>query len=168
MLWVVLLAMSWDLSSVKGEPKLEKRSELALQYANSALDEAKAAYQDGQFEQTQAALGAGTRGRDPLSYQSLLATGKNPRKSSKPFKDAEKATRELLRRLCGLRDFMSSVDHPIVDPVVANVTEVHDNLLNGIMTGNEARPHGDSAGRIGVRVRGVCATGSLEAATAIS
>jgi len=107
---------------------------LALQYANSALDAARAAYQDGKFEQTEAALGEVKDAVD-LSYESLMATGKNPRKSSKPFKDAEKATRELLRRLTGFRDFMSSVDHPVVDPVMANVTEVHDNLLKGIMSG---------------------------------
>jgi len=134
MLWLALLALSLDLGSVRGEPKLERRSELALQYANSALDAAKAAYQDGKFDQTQAALGEVKEAVD-LSYESLMATGKNPRKSSKPFKDAEKATRELLRRLTGFRDFMSSVDHPVVDPVMANVTEVHDNLLKGIMSG---------------------------------
>lgn len=134
MLWLALLALSLDLSSVKGEPKLEKRSQMALQYAQSALDQAKAAYQDGRFEQTEAALGELKAAVD-LSYESLLATGKNPRKSSKPFKDAEKATRELLRRLSGFRDFMSSVDHPVVDPVVANVSEVHDQLLKGIMSG---------------------------------
>jgi hypothetical protein len=134
MLWVALLALALDLGSVRGEPKLEKRSELALRYANSALDTAKAAYQDGKFEQTQTALGEVNDAVD-LSYQALLATGKNPRKSSKPFKDAEKATRELLRRLTGFRDFMSSVDHPVVDPVMANIAEVHENLLKGIMSG---------------------------------
>lgn len=134
MLWLALLALSLDLTSVKGEPKLEKRSELALQYANSALDQAKAAYQDGKFDQTQVALAEVKEAVD-VSYQALLATGKNPRKSSKPFKDAEKATRELLRRLTGFREFMSSVDHPVVDPVVENVTEVHDELLKGIMSG---------------------------------
>ena len=40
MLWAVVaaFALALDLSSVKSEPKLEKRSELALQYAASALD----------------------------------------------------------------------------------------------------------------------------------
>ena len=70
-----------------------------------------------------------------LSYDSLVATGKNPRKSSGPFKKAEKATRELLRRLLGFRDSMSVVDHPVLDPVMEDVKEVHDQLLTGIMTG---------------------------------
>ncbi len=57
MQWMVILALALDLGTVKTEPKLEKRSELALQYANSALDSAKSAYQEGRFEQTQSALG---------------------------------------------------------------------------------------------------------------
>lgn len=139
MRWLAILALTLDalaldLGSVKNEPKLEKRSELALQYANSALDSAKTFYQEGYFEKTQAALGE-VNDAVALSYDSLVATGKNPRKSSGPFKKAEKATRELLRRLLGFRDSMSVVDHPVLDPVMENVKDVHDQLLTGIMTG---------------------------------
>lgn len=134
MLWLAMLALALDLSSVKSEPNLEKRSDRALEYANAALDSAKTAYQEGRWEQTQAALQE-VDTAVKLSYDSLVSTGKNPRKSSGAFKKAEKATRELLRRLSGFRDFMSAVDHPVVDPVVAKVTEVHDQLITGIMTG---------------------------------
>jgi hypothetical protein len=134
MQWMVVLALALDLGTVKTEPKLEKRSELALQYANSALDSAKTAYQEGRFEQTQQAL-VQVKDAVTLSYDSLVATGKNPRKSSGPFKNAEKATRELLRRLLGFRDSMSVVDHPVLDPVMEDVKVVHDQLLTGIMTG---------------------------------
>jgi len=134
MQWLVILALALDLGSVKSEPKLEKRSELALKYANTALDAAKTFYQEGRFEQTQSALGE-VKDAVTLSYDSLLATGKNPRKSSGPFKKAEKATRELLRRLLGFKDSMSVVDHPVLDPVMEDVKEVHDQLLTGIMTG---------------------------------
>jgi hypothetical protein len=134
MQWLVILALALDLSSVKSEPKLEKRSELALKYANAALDSARSAYQEGRFEKTQTHLGE-VKDAVELSYDSLLATGKNPRKSSGAFKNAEKATRELLRRLLGFRDSMSVVDHPVVDPVVEDVKGVHDQLLSGIMTG---------------------------------
>jgi hypothetical protein len=134
MQWLVILALALDLGSVKSEPKLEKRSDMALQYANSALDSAKTAYQEGRFEKTQAAL-VEVKDAVTLSYDSLLATGKNPRKNSGPFKKAEKATRELLRRLLGFRDAMSVVDHPVLDPVMEDVKQVHDHLLNGIMTG---------------------------------
>ncbi len=134
MQWIVILALALDLGTVKTEPKLEKRSELALQYANTALDSAKTAYQEGRFEKTQEALGQ-VKDAVTLSYDSLMATGKNPRKSSGAFKNAEKATRELLRRLLGFRDSMSVVDHPVLDPVMEDVKVVHENLLSGIMTG---------------------------------
>jgi CO dehydrogenase nickel-insertion accessory protein CooC1 len=134
MQWLAILALAIDLGTVKTEPKLEKRSELALQYANTALDSAKTAYQEGRFEKTQAHLDE-VRDAVTLSYDSLLATGKNPRKSSGPFKAAEKATRELLRRLTGFKDSMSVVDHPVLEPIMENVKEVHDNLLSGIMSG---------------------------------
>ena len=134
MLWLAMLALALDLSSVKSEPKPEKRSELALEYANTALDSAKTAYQEGHMEQTEAAL-KDVNTAVVLSYDSLMSTGKDPRKNASAFKKAEKATRELLRRLSGFRDFISVTDHPVVDPVVAKVNEVHDQLITGIMTG---------------------------------
>lgn len=134
MVLLLAFALALDLSSVRGEPKLEKRSEKALEYAETAIDTARDAYMEGKYKETQQALGEVQEAVD-LSYESLLATGKNPRKDSKHFKKAEKATREILRRLSGLRDLMSSVDHAILDPVVENVNEVHDNLVMGIMTG---------------------------------
>ena len=129
-------AMGLDLASVRGETNLEKRSEKALVYANSALDAAREAYKGGNFEQSGEALKQ-VQGAVELSYESLVATGKNPRKSSKPFKNAEKATRDLLRRLSGLRDIMSSVDHQLVDPVIENISQVHDRLVTGVMGGGQ-------------------------------
>jgi len=134
MLWLAMLALALDLNTVKSEPKPERRSELAMEYANTALDSAKAAYSEGRWEQTHAAL-QDVDAAVALSYESLVSTGKNPRKNSTAFKKAEKATRELLRRLSGFRDFMSAVDHPAVDPVVAKVNQVHDQLIQGIMAG---------------------------------
>jgi hypothetical protein len=135
---VLLLALTavlaLDLSSVREEPKLEKRSELALEYAEAAIDTARDAYQQGRFEQAQAAL-AEVREAVDLAYESLVATGKNPRKDSKHFKNAEKATRQILRRLQGLRDAMSAVDHHILDPVIESITQRHDSLVSGILTG---------------------------------
>lgn len=130
--WALLLA--FDLSTVVREPRLDRRSDLALQYADKAVTAARVAYQEGRWQQTQEALEQ-VRAAVDLSYTSLMATGKNPRKDSAPFKRAEKATRDLLRRLAGLRDQMSAVDHEVVDPVIASVTEIHDHLLTGIMTG---------------------------------
>jgi len=139
MIWLLALTLAVDLAAadlakVRQEPKLDKRSDLALEYAGKAVSAARDAYQQGRWTETQESL-LEVQAAVGLSYESLLATGKNPRKSSAPFKRAEKAIRELIRRLGGLRDTMSSVDHPAVDPVLANVSEVHNNLLTGIMTG---------------------------------
>lgn len=124
-----------NMSVILDEPNLEKRSEQALEYANTALDEARDAYREGRWDDTQNAMGDVTAAVE-LSYQSLQDTGKNPRKHSKYFKRAEKETRKLLQRLNSLRSSMSAVDFPVIDPVITTVRQVNDDLVVGIMTGN--------------------------------
>jgi hypothetical protein len=129
---LLTLVLALDLAAIKAEPKLEKRSELALKYADSAIDAAREAYKKGDVEASRAALSeveSGVR----LSYDSLIATGKDPRRHSKPFKDAEKSTRQLLRRLDGLRDLMSAFDRDAIDPIHRTVSSFHDQLISGIM-----------------------------------
>jgi hypothetical protein len=132
MYWLVALLLAVDLTSIKTEPKLEKRSELALAYADSAINKARDAYNKGDYEQSQQAVEEVGDAVD-LSYQSLLATGKDPRKTS-AFKEAEKATRQLLRRLDSLWDLMSSADRATVEPIQKKVSDVHDSLLKSIMS----------------------------------
>ena len=102
-----------DLAGIKAEPKLEKRSELALQYADSALDSARDLYKKGDMDATRTALGEVVAGVQ-LSYDSLMETGQDPRRHSKPFKKAEKSTRQILRRLDNLSDLMSAFDRGAV------------------------------------------------------
>jgi hypothetical protein len=131
-LMLALTAFAADLSEIKSEPKLEKRSELALHYADASLDSARDLYKKGDMDACRAALGevqAGVR----LSYDSLLATGKDPRRNSKPFKDAEKSTRQILRRLESLSDLMSAFDRGAVEPALHMVSDIHDQLITGIM-----------------------------------
>ena len=65
--------------------------------------------------------GKGGRGREELeesvelAHTSLNQTGKNPRKSPKYFKQAEIATRDLLRRLDSFQGEMSFDDRPMLD-----------------------------------------------------
>src|SRR5690349_13701024 len=94
-LMLALTTLAADLSEIKSEPKLEKRSELALHYADASLDSARDLYKKGDMDACRAALGEVQAGVQ-LSYNSLLATGKDPRRNSKPFKDAEKSTRQIL------------------------------------------------------------------------
>ena len=129
---LLTLLLALDLTGIKAEPKLEKRSELALKYADSALDSARDAYKKGDVDASKAALHEVEAGVQ-LSYESLMATGKDPRRSSRPFKDAEKSTRQILRRLESLSDLMSAFDRGSVEPVHSVVSDIHDRLITGIM-----------------------------------
>lgn len=126
-----------DLSNVKTEPNLEKRSDLALDNANRAIDDARAAYQAGDAKKTDDDL-AEVRQSVDLSLESLENSGKQARKS-KYFKRAEIKLRELLRRLSGFRDEMSVDDRKPLDDTAARLQEVHDRLLQEIMSKKKNR-----------------------------
>ncbi len=98
---VIFLAFA-DLGAVKSEPDLNKRSELALQNANQALDEAHQASQANNDKALTAAL-AEVDDSVAVCYQSLEQTHSTPRKS-RYYKRAELKLSALLRRLSALRD----------------------------------------------------------------
>jgi hypothetical protein len=134
-LWIALLAAqlyALDLGTIKKEPNLERRSDLALQYANSALDTARDAYAAGDVDKTGAAIEEVGSSVD-LAYDSLGQTGKDPRRSPKFFKRAEMSTRQLLRRLDGMIESMSVADRLVAEKVRGRVADIHENLLKGIM-----------------------------------
>lgn len=130
--WILTLVLAFDLGTVRSEPNLEKRSELALTNANTAIDSARDAYTRGDLDNTQTNLDEVLDSVD-LAYQSLSETGKDPRKD-KFFKRAELRIRELLRRLEGLNQTMSFTDRGAVEKVRDRVSEIQDNLLKGIMS----------------------------------
>ena len=121
-----------DLSSVKAEPNLERRSDLALDNANRAIDDARASYKAGDTKKADEQLSEVRESVD-LSLDSLENSGKQARKS-KYFKRAEIKLRELLRRLSGFRDEMSVDDRKPLDDAAARLQEVHDRLLQEIMS----------------------------------
>ena len=125
-------ALRADLKQAMAEANLEKRSALALANAQAALKAARECYQKGDNAGT-AAAAAEVRESVDLAYASLKQTGKKPRKSPKWFKHAEIETRDLLRRLDAFQDEMSYNDRPLLDKVKANVQQVHDELLLGLM-----------------------------------
>ena len=131
-LMLVLNTSAIDLAGIQAEPKLERRSELALKYADSKLDGAREAYKQGDLDASRAALGE-VAASVQLSYESLVATGQDPRRHSAPFKSAEKSTRQILRRLDSLSDLMSALDRGLVAPVQSTVADIHDKLIIGIM-----------------------------------
>lgn len=130
---VLIATLAFDLSSVKSEPNLERRSERALDYANSALDAARDDYNAGNVDKSATELEEVQASVD-LAYESLSDTGKDPHRDPKFFKRAELRTRELLRRLEGLAPGMSGVDRGTLEKVRERIAAVHDNLLNGILS----------------------------------
>jgi len=130
---ILVLALAFDLIGVQSEPNPEKRSERALDNANLALDAARDDYSSGNYDKSLNELQE-VRDSVELAYRSLSDTGKDPHKDPKFFKRAELRTRELLRRLEGVGEGMSLVDRGIMDKVRERISEVHDNLLNGIMS----------------------------------
>ena len=122
-----------DLSSITAEPNLERRSERALDNADQAITTARDAYRDGKIAEAKSALEEVAASAD-LSYQALSGTGKSPRRSPKYFKRAELRIREMLRRLKTLENDFDASDRAMVLSAEEHLHEIHDDLLNGIMS----------------------------------
>lgn len=121
-----------DLATVKQEPNLEKRSELALIYADTAIDEAKKVYEQNPKEF--AARVGEVREAVELSYTSLQDSGKRARRSPKYFKRAEHRLRALVKRLEGLEQQVGIEDRePVVD-TKKRVNDLHEQVLLDIMS----------------------------------
>lgn len=130
---VLIVILAFDLASIKTEPNLEKRSELALDHAGAALDQAREAYSAGDVAKMELALGEVGESVE-LAYHALTDTGKDARRNPKFFKRAELRTRELMRRLEGIRETVSYQDRALVEMVRDRVAQVHDDLLKEIMS----------------------------------
>jgi hypothetical protein len=138
LLWMLVscVPLLADLAQVRAEPNLEKRSRAALENAERSLKASRQAYEAGDLKLTAELL-------DELQQSVLLAekslgeTGKNPIKSPRHFKDAEKKTGDLVRRIEAFSRDMNFADRPMADKVKEEVQEAHDRLLQGIMTGKK-------------------------------
>ena len=138
---LVLIALSFfaanlgaaDLASIQQEPSLERRSQLAMDFAGAALDAARTAYQASDLEKTKTSLSEVGDAVD-LAYDSLQQTGKEARRDPKFFKSTELATRQLLRRIQGLTESMSFEDRAVAEKLRDRVAAIHDDLLQGIMS----------------------------------
>jgi hypothetical protein len=123
-----------DLKPALAEPNLEKRSRLALDNAAAALDAARAEYAKGDNERVAAGIAEFQQSVD-LAFKSLEDTRKNPRRSPKWFKYAEIHTRNLLRKLDAFERDMSYADRSMVEQVKADLQQIHDRLLVGLVEG---------------------------------
>jgi hypothetical protein len=131
---VAPVAVHADLKTVMAEQDLGKRSKLALENATAALKNAREAYNNDQKDQLSSAVNEILESVNVAS-ESLKATGKNPRKSPKWFKQAEIATRDLLKKMETLQHDMSFEERGVLDKARSRTQEVHDELLLGLMEG---------------------------------
>ena len=131
-LLALLLLAFGDVATMKSEPDLERRSELALANADKQVDAAKQAYNGGDEKAEQQAL-VEVRELVDVSYDALEHTNKAPRRS-KYYKNAELKLTALLRRLHSFRDQVSFESREAVDAVIKRVSDVHDELLAAIMS----------------------------------
>ncbi len=123
-----------DLGSIRSEPNLERRAHLALEHAAESFEEAKTAYAASNLDKTGAEL-LDMQSAVEVAHEALQKTGKDPRRHVHPFKLAETATRQLLRRIEGLENSMDVEDRKLIESPKVHVQEVHDEWLNDIISG---------------------------------
>jgi hypothetical protein len=128
---VIFLAFA-DLASVKAEPDLNRRSELALVNADQKLDEARQAYMAGDDRAEEAAIEE-VEESVTLCYATLGQTHGEPRKS-KYYKHAELRVSALMRRLSGFRDEVGFEFRPKIEAVLTKLSDIHDQLISDIMS----------------------------------
>jgi hypothetical protein len=120
--------------AVLAEHDLQKRSDLALQEADEQISAASKAYSPSgglkDFEMHLAAVGELAQ----ISLKSLHDSGKRARKQPKYFKRAELKLRTLLRRLDTLEKEVLVDDRPPVARTKNLLTEVHEQILQDIMS----------------------------------
>jgi DNA repair ATPase RecN len=130
---LLLLLISFDIESVKNEPNLERRAELALENANGAIDKAKQYEADSQFDKLHQAV-VEVQQSVELCQESLEATGKDPRRNTRQFKKVEMRIHQLTRRLRGFEDEVSVEDKPVVHRVAERLDEINDEIVTGIFS----------------------------------
>jgi hypothetical protein len=130
---LLITILVFDLAGAKIEPNLEKRSEMALENAVSALDQARSAYSGGDLAKVELALSEVGESVE-LAFHSLEETGKDARRNPKFFKRAELRTHELLRRLEAIRETASFEDRALFEKLRERVAEVDEDLIKGLMS----------------------------------
>lgn len=129
----VLVPGADEDAALKAEPNLERRSAIALDKAEEHIGAARSAYQGNKLEEFKSHLDDAGRMTD-LCYQSLQDSGKRARKSPKWFKHAEQKLLVMLRRLDSLVKDTSVDDRPPAEALQKRLRDVHEQLLNDIMT----------------------------------
>jgi hypothetical protein len=132
--WCLLLAGSAAISpgqsfltELKSEHDPGKRSELALDYADEALTNAKALYAKGEVHQGDALLDQMTAALQEC------ATSLGTVHKAKYYKKAEMKVANIQRRMQGLLEDLSLQERGWAEYTSRKIEEIHDKLLDGVM-----------------------------------
>jgi len=133
MTWALVIFLAFaDLASVKSEPDLNHRSELALNNAEEKIDAARKAYEAGDTA-AEAADVQEVADSVVLCYEALEQSHTAPRKS-RYYKRAELRISAMMRRLTALRDQVSFDFRPNVEAALKKLSDIHDEVLSEIMS----------------------------------
>jgi hypothetical protein len=116
------------LTELQAEQNPQKRSEKALIFADAAFDSAHELYLKGEIEKGDAQLETMTKALNQC-VESLTAAHK-----ARYYKKAEMNVASLQRRLEGLLSDLSVQKRGWVEYTSRKVDEIHDKLLNGVMS----------------------------------
>lgn len=124
-----------SLDAVRAEPRLEKRSELAIEYAGAELARArKTVVESGSRPTLEGALKNVVEACQ-LALDSLRQTGKRPNKLSKQYKKGEIRTRAFVKELTDMALALSFDDRPLAEQARDKVQLLHEEFLLGVMGG---------------------------------
>jgi hypothetical protein len=122
------------LAGAASEPDPNKRAELAVDQADHDLDVAREAWQRGDWTSTQAAL-TGLRASAELADQSLEETDKQKQpRNNHHYKVVELKLRNLIRRVDAFRLEVDYEQRDTVNEVETRLQELHDRILDAVMT----------------------------------
>jgi len=136
-IWLAALALHGaavpaDLDKVRAERNLDRRARLAMENAALQLRAASAAEASGDLGRMEKAINEVGESVD-LAYESLQATGRNPR-NSRQYKDFETRLRALLRNLEGFRQRLGFEQREQIAPLVEHLEKIHDQVVRDILT----------------------------------
>ncbi len=124
-----------SLDEVRAEPRLEKRSELAIEFAGAELARArKTVVESGSRPALDEALKRVAESCQ-LALDSLRQTGKRPNKLSRQYKKGEMRTRAFVKELTDLALALSLDDRPYAEEVRDKVQLLHEEFLLSVMGG---------------------------------
>ena len=125
-----------SLDEVMREPRLERRAALALDFARPAVGRMVKAYMASEPERAREILASIVQAA-VVAQESLGETGKHARSKPKHFKNAEIATRKLVRDLEAAKRELTFEERPDIEPAIEKIEEINRQLLFGIMEGKK-------------------------------